>query len=364
LTNAWKWAKSKQALQNMCGIAMHLWALYHEIGNTRGEMEYLKFFGETAEKKGYVYFREMSFASLVRTCARCAENNIAPKYMSEIIGKYFGFDAAGAMLRAPAATALDPGGFIRRFAAAAEPESTNVRIKLFGNFELAADGKKMDPDLFKTRKISGILKCVLANPGRTVSREKLAAAFWPEAGGKAAQNSLRVALFELRKILAAMDMPFDSGKALIAEDGDGLYICRPETVESDVSKFISLHDALRAGRLSGENEIAALTQLTSLYDGDYLEGVDAEDCAVDRAHYMAVYVEASYKLAEYYLREGKTELAEELILKHLRIDPFDEKLCGLLVELYRDTGRARQAASLKRRFTIYFEKEMGVAPEF
>ena len=363
LEQAWKWAKSKQALQHMCGTAMHLWALCREKGDTRREKEYLKFFGETSAKKGYVYFREMSFTSLVRTCARCVAENIAPRHMAAVIGTYFGIDAAAILLKEPSATADDPEGFIKRFPASAARELGKVRIKLFGAFELTVDGNKINPELFKTRKISGIFKYILANPGKTISREKLTAAFWPDSDGRAAQNSLRVALFELRKALAALDMHFDSGKALIAEDGDGLYACRPEAVESDVSRFTAINESLRSGNLPHGDEIAALKELTALYDGDYLEGVDTEDYVTERAYHMSVYVEASYKLAEYCLSESDTAYAEGLILKHLKIDPFDEKMCGMLIDLYGKTGRASQAASFKKQFTQNFEKEMGVKPE-
>jgi DNA-binding SARP family transcriptional activator len=287
--------------------------------------------------------------------------------MTTIISKYFGFDAAGFLLNEPSAIVADPDGFIRRFPTVTEPGfgsgPVNVRVKLFGTFELTADGNKIDPELFKTRKVSGILKCILASHGKTVSREKLAIAFWPDSGGKAAQNSLRVALFELRKTLAALNMPFDSSNALIAEDGDGFFVCRPEIVESDVSRFNTLHEALRTGHLPIADKIIAMSEIAALYDGDFLEGVDTDDYAIERAHYTAVYVEVSYKLAEHYVGEGNTELAEGVILKHLKIDPYDEKLCGILINLYRKTGRARQAASLKRQFTQNFEKEMGVPPE-
>ena len=211
--------------------------------------------------------------------------------------------------------------------------------------------------------MSGILKYIIASQRKTVSRDKLTAVFWPDSDGKAAQNSLRVALFELRRALAALDMPFDSSKALIAEDGDGLFVYRPEIIESDVSRFTALHETLRSAGLARGDEVAALKELTTLYDGSYLDGVDTDEYAIERAHYMAVYVEASYKLAEFYSGEGAAELTEGLIRKHLSIDPFDEKMCGILIELYRNAGRARQAATLKRQFRNNFEKVMGVKPE-
>ena len=363
LEQAWKWAKGKQAMQSMCGIALHLSNLYRVKGDTNREEKYLKFFGETSSKKGYVYFREMSFAALVRTCARCTEKGIAPQHMAEIIGKYFGYEAVGYLLKNPSAAAADPDGFIARFPAVAEPGFGNVRIKLFGAFELTMDGRKIDPEIFKTRKIRGIFKYILANPGQTVSREKLAAIFWPDSDSRAAYNSLRVALFELRKVLTALDMAFDSDNALIAEEKNGFYVRRPEIVNSDVSRFTALQTMLKERNLSRDEEINMLREMTDLYDGDFLEDNTADEHAIIKAHYKAVYIEASYKLAEYYHTENKTELAENLMLKHLKIDPFDENLCGMLLELYRKSGRARQASAMKRQFTQYFEKEMGVKPE-
>ena len=363
LIQTWTWAKSKQALQSLCGMAMHLSALYREKGDARLEVKYLKFFGDTAAKNSYVYFREMSYVSLVRVCARCTQENISPRHMASIIGKYFGFDAASLLLKEPSVIADDPDGFVRQFPKYADKEPKSVWVKLFGAFDLTVDGNKIDLEVFKTRKISNILKYILTNPGKTVSREELAAAFWPESEGKAALNSLRVALFGLRKALAALDMPFDSGRALIAEDGRGLYVFRPENVDSDASRFTDIHKALRAGRLSPEDELALLKELTALYEGDFIEGVDSDEVTTERAHYNAIYVEASYKLVERYLGEGKTEPAEELILKHLKADPFDEKMCAILIDLYRKTGRNKQAISLKKQFTLYFEKEMGVKPE-
>ena len=363
LEECWKWARSKQALQSLCGISMHLSELHHMKGDFRREKEYLKFFGETSAKNRYVFFREMNFAALVRVCARCVENNIAAQHMAVIIGKYFGSAAVDSLVHKTSAASADPSAFIRSFPAAAKSGVKSVRVKLFGSFGLVTDGRAIAPEIFKTRKITGIFKYILANPGQTVTREKLAAAFWPDSDRKAASNSLRVALFELRKAMAALDMAFESGAALIAEDRSGFYVCRPEIVESDVSKFAFLYDKLRAGNLHKDEEIAVLREMTGLYDGDFIEDSDAEDCAVTRAHYKAVFVEVSYKLAEHYRGEGKTELAEEHMLKHLIVDPFDERICGMLIDMYRQSGRGGQADSLRKQFSKYFEKEMGVMPE-
>jgi DNA-binding SARP family transcriptional activator len=305
----------------------------------------------------------MRFDSLVRACSRCVEKNIAPQYMASLVGKYFGPEAAVSLLKHPSMISEEPAAFALRFPVAAKSGADKVRIKLFGSFGLTINGNEIDTAVFKTRKISGIFKHILAHPGQAFSREKLATAFWPDSDGKASSNSMRVALFELRKTLASLDAAFDSEGALIAEDRNGFHVCNPGIIESDVGRFSALYDQLRSGRSTDDGGRAALCELTDLYDGDYLEDVVSEDCEVTRTHYRSVFAEASHRLAEIYESEEQADLLETLLLKHMKIDPLDEKICEMLVGLYGKTGRSRQAASLKKQFAKYFEKEMGMKPE-
>jgi DNA-binding NarL/FixJ family response regulator len=320
LLDAWKWAKSKQAMQAQCSIAMHLSALYREKKDFRREDECLKFFGETAVRKGYVFFREMRFASLIRACARCVEKNIAPQYMGNLAGKYFGFEAVTDLLQNFAAIAEAPDAFIKRFPVnQSTSHSKNVWIKLFGSAGLSVDGNEIDPGVFKTRKISGIFRYILANPDQSFTRERLAAAFWPDSGGKTAANSLNVALFELRKTLADLDMAFDGENTLLAEDGNGFDTGRPEAVESDAARLTFLRERLREGGLTGDDEKNALAELINIYDGEYLEDCIAEDCIVIREDCRRIYSESVRKLAEIYRAEGQADLAEALLLRRLKI---------------------------------------------
>ena len=319
LEQAWKWAKSKQAQQTLCAAAMQLAVLNHKMGDKSAEEKYLRFFGDTAGKKGYLYFREMRYDSLVRTCARCAEKGIAPQYMASLVGRYFGYDAAAVFLKDPAAVSADPHDFMQRFKMIAEQQTGKIQIKLFGSFGLTIGGKQIDPEVFKTRKISAIFRHILAGPGQTFSHEKLAADFWPDSTGKAASNSLRAALFELRNALAALNMAFDGDNALIAEDAGGFYLCRPEIVDSDAARFAALYDRLRAGNLTEEEEKTMLRELTDVYDGDYLEGSASNDLITKRAYYKTIFSEAARRLSDIYTGEGLVDLARELILKQLKM---------------------------------------------
>jgi DNA-binding SARP family transcriptional activator/tetratricopeptide (TPR) repeat protein len=363
LAKAYRVSKGKKARQNMCGAAMHLADLYYRKKEYTLEEKYLRIWGKTVADKGYVYFREMNYPTLVRVCARCIEKNISPDYMLRIIGKYFNTDNAARLAEAPAKTAADPKAFISSCSPPLQ-KAKMIRIKLLGSFKLVVDDVEIGEREWKTRKICGILKYILANPEKTVSREALAATFWPESDSKAAYTSLRVALFELRKILARFGMAFESEDALIAEGKNGFYLCSRNTMETDADKFAGLYGKYKSGKLPSEEMKALLIQMIELYKGDFLEDDSYDEWVeLSREHYKSIFIEVSHKLAGLYIAGGEPEQAETLLVHHMKVDPFDEKACSILIHLYDSTGRKNQASSLRRQFEKRFEAEMGVKPD-
>lgn len=363
LLKAYKGAKDKQASQILCGIAMHLVILYEEKKDHRQAEKYLKFFGKTSAQNGYLYFREMNYTALVRVCARSVENKISPEHMMKIISAYFGPDAVEELIRNPSEIATDPRSYVDRYPIQTPFISKDIYIKLFGQFRLVIDGQDVDPSMWRTRKISGILKYILSRPNKTVSRETLATVFWPNSNSKAAFTSLRVALFELRKTLASLEMPFDSKEALIAEDKRGFFVCNPEFVRSDVNEFFTQYKRSITDELSDDERHELFQQMLELYDGDYFADESFEDwIEVLREQYRSIYIDTSNKLVEYCYGKGNTQQAEMLLFKQMEIDPYNETACQMLISLYDESDRHDQAAALSRQFIRRFKQEMGVEP--
>lgn len=364
LIKAYKVSKGKKACQSMCGAAMHLADLYYRKKEYSLEEKYLRIWGKTAADNRYLYFREMNYPTLVRVCARCIEKDINPDYMLRVIGKYFDTTNAARLAEAPARNAADPKEFISGCSPSLQKTKV-IRIKLFGTFKLVVDDVEIGEKEWKTRKICGILKYILANPDRTVSREALTAAFWPESDSKAAYTSLRVALFELRKILARFGMAFESEDALLAEGKNGFHLCSRNTIETDAGRFAGLYEKYNSESLSPREMQDLLVQMIGLYEGDFLEeDLYNEWTVLSREHYKSIFIEVSHKLAGLYIGSGESEQAEALLTQHMKVDPFDEKACSILIHLYNSTGRKNQASSLRRQFVKRFETEMGVKPDF
>lgn len=364
LLKAYRASRAKKARQSMCGAAMHLADLYYRIGNPRLEKKHLETWGKITAGSGYSYFREMNYPALVRVCARCIEKGINTAYMERLISRYFGADNAVLMSKNPTQAAADPIAFISNCPTAPQKART-IDIKLFGGFRMTVDGVEIAEKEWKTRKISGILKYILANPGRTVSREALAALFWPESDPKAAGTSLRTSLYELRKTLSRIGLAFESRDALLAEGRNGFHLCGRDRIKTDTDRFTGFYEKYRSGKLSSGEIKTVLGQTVELYEGDFLED-DPYDEWIEssREHYRSIFIEVSHKLAGLYMADNDPEHAEALLVRQMKLDPLDEKACGMLIRLYEGTGRKSQAASLRRQFERRYMAELGEKPDF
>lgn len=359
----YKASKGKKARQSLCGAAMHLADLYYRKGSTELEDKYLKIWGKTSAEGGYVYFREMNYTTLVRVCARCMEKGIYNDNIQRIISKYFSPVHAVRLMEKPAVAAADPVMFITGCSASQQKKKT-IWVKLFGSFQLVTEGVSIDESEWKTRKIRGILKYILANPERPVSREYLASIFWPESDIKAASTSLRAALYELRKILARAGLAFESSDALITEVNNCFQICGGDRVETDTGKFAGLYSKYKSGSYEQGEARSLLTQMIELYKGDFLEDDPYDEwAAVSREHYRSIFIEASHRLAEIHISCGESDLAEALMERLIKVDPFDTAACSMLLKLYGSTGQNARSVSLYRQFSKRYEAEMGVKPD-
>lgn len=362
LAEAYHISRKKKAMQSMCGTLIHLADLYYRTGKSRREDICLSRFGRTVAKFGYEYFREMNYTTLVRVCARCMEKDIEPDKMYRMIARYFGAEGADRMAGDPGAAAASPHIFIAGHSPFRHNPKT-VKVTLFGDFRMSVDDICIEGSVWKTRKTSGILKYILASSGKAVTRETLAAVFWPESDAKAASTSLRAALYELRKTLAQYGMAFESENALLVENKNGFMISENNLVDTDVNEFNEMYRMYKAGNWTSEERKEYLIKMLEIYKGEFLEGVPGDEgIPVERERYQSMAVEVSYDLVSVYMGIGELDLAEPLLLWLMQIDPIDEAACGLLIEVYKKTDQSKRANSLKRQFEKRFESEMGLKP--
>lgn len=333
--------EKKEIRQSVCGTLMQLANLAHcrsDMGAAKG---YAQRFAKIARENRYIYWREADLGSIRTVWEILREDLGHDAWYKEVAERY---QCGGANL---------------------EEESQKrirVQVKFFGDFRLTAGDITLSEKNFRTKKVSGILKYILSSDaGIGVPREKLASLFWPEADSKAAFASLRVALYELRKTLATEGLGFESESALLAERKEGFFISDHVRLDKDVDKFETEYGKLRTGPTGREEEIGRLEKICKLYDGDFLEGQYYDDWAeVLREHYSSLFFEALCRLAEGYMAYSKYEQAERLLIRGLQIDPFNEKCCNMLVDVYNITGQKDRGEHFLRSFAQRYKSEMGV----
>lgn len=85
----------------------------------------------------------------------------------------------------------------------------DVRVRLLGGFELTCDGDVAIDAGWKPAKAAAIVKILALREGRSMLREQLIAALWPEADADAGANSLYKNLHQLRKTVRRAGGPRD-----------------------------------------------------------------------------------------------------------------------------------------------------------
>lgn len=360
LLSAYITSMKKKARQHMCAAAMHLTDLYYRKGEMKPLEKYVGIWAELSSQHDYVYFHEMTYTPLVRSCALAMERSIASGHMLKIISLYFGAVHGERMVKNPSLAVVDPKDFIVGCIESAKSAQI-IKATFFGCFSICKNEFAIDKTEWKNRKSSGILKYILTNSGKYVTRETLSAMFWPESDTKAAFTSLRVALYALRKSLADLQMGFEDEYALIVEDIDGFRIGSGILLETDVKEFEELYKKYNSHSFSMDETEVLLRQIVELYKGDFLEDSPYEEwILMPRERYKSIYAEASHALIQLLLNRGALKEAEVLLEKNMIIDPLDEKACGFLVGVYKLTGQEDRAKLFRRQFEQRFKAEMGV----
>jgi DNA-binding SARP family transcriptional activator len=232
-------------------------------------------------------------------------------------------------------------------------------MSLLGAPEIRVDGRKLDVD---TRKASALLVHV-AVTGRPVSRETLAALFWPESDPERARATLRRTLSSLRSALGGRWLVTD-GETVSLED-DGIWM--------DVAEFRRLLDAcLGHGHPPAETCPLCLEPLeaaVALDRGPFLAGFGLRDSVAFDDWQQALGAElrrdlatALERLADLLDRGGERARAITQAERRLAIDPLNESAHGQLIRLYARAGDRSAALEQYRECVRVLDRELGVRP--
>jgi TolB-like protein/DNA-binding SARP family transcriptional activator len=226
----------------------------------------------------------------------------------------------------------------------------SLRLILLGGFQVRGAGQEIDVAGRKERA----LLAVLAMPaGEPRSRDKLAGLLWSDRADNQARDSLKQAVFKLRKSFAGVE------PVPLLADREFLSLERA-AVAVDVAEF---------EQLIGMGTMEALARAAVLYRGDLLDGLDLRDAAFDewllmeRQRLRGLACEALTKLVDGQVSEGAHDQAAVTARRLLVIDPLRESAHRALMQIYAAQGQTALALRQYQLCRDALARDLGVRPE-
>jgi DNA-binding SARP family transcriptional activator/tetratricopeptide (TPR) repeat protein len=212
----------------------------------------------------------------------------------------------------------------------------DVHISLLGRFQVRMDGRTVPDGDWPRRSASGLVKLLALAPGRSLHRERVLDALWPDLSPEDAAPRLHTAAHYARRALG--------NRSAVVLRGEIVSLLPSATVEVDVERFLSLARTALAGRAASEVDAALSAHRGPLLPEDVFEPwTETERELVRQAHLDL-------------LREGRrwAEL--------LQLEPADEQAHLALMRQHAERGDRRGALRQFERLDRALRAELGVAP--
>ena len=233
-----------------------------------------------------------------------------------------------------------------------------LAVRFLGRFDVTIDGTPVP--FGGSRRTRSLLAYLLDQGRRAVPRDRLMELFWPASTPEAARNSLHVAMWGVRKAIAAV-WPGE----VIARRGDTYRVVEGIDVHSDVGEVERSADlgdhALRHGH--DVEAIAHYEAVLAAHTNEFLADEPYVGWALERRDQVRHRVLAcADHLTELYLAAGDARRALAVAERVLRDEPCHEQVARRMMIAYARLGQSHMALRRYERLVAALQRELGVVP--
>ena len=228
-----------------------------------------------------------------------------------------------------------------------EPQ-LELKIHALGLPRVEMDGTAVQ---WTTAQSRDLFFCLLQHR-RGLRKEEVGALFWPDHSPHRLDSIFRSTLYRLRRSLFRDSIVFE----------EGLYRFNREcTYWLDAEAFDAAVD--RAGSIADRGKrIASLEEALALYQGDYLEGIYADWCTLERERLREQYLAALGALAGLCADQGDLTRAVDLYQRLLSHDPYQEAVHRAVMRCYHRLGDRPAAIRQYQTCVRALRDELGLNP--
>lgn len=314
-----------------------------------------------AEEEKWEYFWNWHAENAYDLCRRALLKNIHPYWAAHLLRRRYPqrtAEEAGIML-------AYPDELVRHCTAALlqelyeETGEPFIHINYLGGFQVFVNGIEVSPSAWKNRKTESLFKLIIMERQPQL-KEKFIDTLWPESEPRLGDASLRMALSHVRQALGLSDYCSES---LILKRG--MIFMHPKIkIYTDYELFISIaREALK--ETEADNPLAAelLEQVHDLYQGEFLPDNIYDDwTSALRTEMNELYMKILFQKIKADRRQGRIFSAIEGCRRYLDLEPLNEPVCRLAMELLWQDGQKQQALSIYKKLESFMSEEYNTNP--
>ena len=242
-------------------------------------------------------------------------------------------------------------------------QAPTIYIKVLGGFEVRLDGKILETESWGGTMAQKLLKVMVAMGPRSVNKEAMIDALWPEAAPAAAERNFKTALHRLRRTLEP-DLNPDLGSTYVSLTQNTLNLS--DLVDLDMERFERLMETIHLLPHDSPQVrvIAACEAAIQAYGGPFLFG-DIHPVLVEqrRTELQEKYIKILWRKAEAHDSRGHYRKASDCLKLALQADSINEETCRRLMRLYAAYGRSNEAVKVYMDLYKTLQDQFDVEPE-
>ena len=235
----------------------------------------------------------------------------------------------------------------------------SLAVRMLGAFELTIDGQRVTD--WRGQRTQSLMQFLTAHRHRSVLRDELIVAVWPDVDEDNGRHRLHQAVYELRRILHSIDP--DRSPVVCIEGG--YRVDHEVPIWVDVEEFDDLVSAASrcfAARRSDE-AIDVGRRALNLYRGDFLGQATCADWATaERSRLRARFVQLSIHLGELLAGRGDHAAALAVVDPVLSMEPWNEDATVVTMRCHARSGARSMAAAAYRSCAAALTREFGITP--
>ena len=240
---------------------------------------------------------------------------------------------------------------------------SKLTLKLLGSFRIELDHQPLEG--LGTTKSRALLVYLALERAKRYSRDQLATLFWPSQSEKLAKQSLRQALFQLKKEFG--------GREVLSISNQTVQVDEDLEIESDAARIEKLASVCQDHQHRGLDHclpcLRRQQDILALYHGEFLAGFPLlgsqlfnEWLILRREKLHLIVMAANVLLGDYCERRGEYSRSLNFVQQQLAMEPWREASHRQAMCLYAFLGERSRALLQYQECEAVLQKEFGVAP--